>query len=173
MRRALALMAAIVLLASFATAPAAAGGPPIRAMSGNWIAVDCATWWQSFTHDVNCELFGDKSVMALTIGPGVTPAVRFVDTYSTYCVEDGFAPRFVGLGSGRYFTDPTFEGAGFLEVTLTDTRCGTDPAPDYTHSSDGAFTVAGPTVRGDSDELWDDWTCDGCDTDWGTVWYRP
>ena len=144
-----ALVAGSAVVAS--VAPAFAAGSA-TGFTGRWIAIDCATWWES-PNPVDCGVWGDGSAMTMTIGPGATPAVIYQDTFASVCANNGSpSTRWVAAGTGTY--EDTF-----LVVTFTKSGCGTFGMGGYE-----AQLYHDPG----SDTIWEDPDGDG----WGTNWHR-
>lgn len=98
-----ALGATVIAISALAisTSAAFASGPP-SGFVGNWTTIDCAATGDN----VDCGVWGDGSVMTLTIGPGETPHAVFQDSYATVCADnDSSATRWVAAGSGEYAGD--------------------------------------------------------------------
>jgi hypothetical protein len=145
-----------LLVAVALAAPSAAMASPGTAngFTGQYTAIDCATWWQENpdgSHDVDCSIWGDGSTMTLQIGRGAKPRVELVDYHSTGCIGAGLPRVFKGIGYGA------FEDPNNLAVTLPSTWCGSVRLDEA-----ASFGLYGPEPT-----LWNDPDGDG----WGTVWY--
>ena len=167
----------LVVVLSLVLAPSALAKPSWTdtRMVGLWITTDCATGGPLGTpsHTFDCGMPGplsgipgDASAMSLAIGAGSAPFVRFVDTYATYCVNNGMPQRYIATGYGIYTVPPETE-ARTMNVTFTQASCG-DVAIDPPTEPAGLYFCCQENDPS-SDSLWDD---NPHDTDWGNVWER-
>jgi hypothetical protein len=171
----------LVVMLPLVFAPSVTAKPTLAVtrLEGLWVTTDCLTGGPPGTpaHTLDCDgaftgITGDASVMSLAIGPGATPAVRFVDTYATYCVNnfDPGNPRYVATGQGVYATPPETE-ARTLIVSFSRAFCGSDEV-DPPAGSNGLYFCCqenSPSL----DNLWDDVPFgDPENTDWGILWVR-
>ena len=136
------LSAALLLLAP--TTSAASG------FVGQWTTTDCATSPQG---EIDCDVWGDGSLMAMRIGVGENPRVTFQDFFASSCAAEGPSTHWVGAGRG------TYEDV-FLFVNLDKTGCG--------RTQLGSEVVFQLYHDPGSDTLWEDEDGDG----WGVIWYR-
>ncbi len=142
----------LMILASLAFAPGVLASPSsTHGFSGNWVTTDCATGSDG---QIECEIWGDSSLMTLAIGRGDSPRVTFQDSYAISCDRAGSpSTRWVGAGTGTYFEI-------WLFATFTKTGCGT-------YQMGSAVELQFYYDSG-SDTLWEDEDGDG----WGYIWYR-
>ena len=134
------------MLLAFAPVTSAASG-----FTGLWTTIDCATSPEGV---VDCDVWGDGSLMAMRIGVGEHPRVTFQDFYAASCDGAGSpSTHFVGAGVGTY--DDIF-----LWVDLDKTGCGRTNA-----KLDIAFQLY---YDPGSDTIWEDEDGDG----WGIIWHR-
>ena len=172
-----------LVLLSLVFAPTALAKPNMTQtrVEGLWITTDCLTGGPPGTpaHTLDCDgsitgVPGDASAMSLFIGPGASPALRFVDTYATFCA-DTFGQdnvRYVATGYGVYTTPPETE-ARTLTIFFTDAHCGSEAVATDPEAENGLYFCCqenDPRL----DNLWDDFPLppDFVNTDWGTLWVR-
>ena len=142
----LAILPLIGAMLTLAPATSAASG-----FVGQWTTIDCATSPEGV---IDCDVWGDGSLMALRIGVGEHPRVTFQDFYASSCDNEGSpATHWVGAGRG------TYEDI-FLFVGLDKTGCG--------RTQMGAAVEFQFYHDPGSDTLWEDEDGDG----WGYIWYR-
>lgn len=163
----------LVILLSLTLAPSALAKPSWTntRMAGLWIATDCAT--DVFGH-YDCGLPsgtlsgipGDSSAMSLDIAAGAVPMVRFVDTYATYCFNNGLPYRWISTGYGIFTVPPETENVT-MWVTFTQSWCGTEPI-DPPADPVGLYFCCQENDPS-FDNLWDD---NPGNTDWGIFWAR-
>jgi hypothetical protein len=179
----------LILLSLILAAPASArpAWSNTRA-AGMWITTDCVTAGvppAPSDHYFDCGMPGpetggnwDASAMSLEIGAGAVPAVRFVDTYAHYCVNNGMPARFIAEGYGN-LTEGTFQVGPHTSnltilVTMTTVRCGDVVLTDLVLEPFGLYLYQHPD--GSSyDNLWDDQPLtinEVFTTDWGYLWER-
>jgi hypothetical protein len=143
------MVLAIPVLALSAPALFAAGAP--SGFVGGWRTIDCAT---SGDAGADCAVWGDGSVMTLSISPGEAPHAVFQDTYASVCASNGSqSTRWVAVGTGEY-------DAEYLWLTFTKSGCGSFGMGGY----GGVQLYYDPG----SDTIWQDEDGDG----WGLIWYR-
>jgi hypothetical protein len=165
----------LVVLLTLTLAPSASAKPSWTntRMAGLWITTDCVTDATDGTHYYDCGLPGgplsgipgDASAMSLDIAAGAVPMVRFVDTYSTYCANNGKPYRFIATGYGTFTVPPETEARTMI-VTFTKSWCGTEPN-DFAPGEAGLHLNQADDPSFDS--LWDD---NPDQTDWGYLWER-
>lgn len=119
-------------------------------LEGTWESIDCASTGEG----VDCNVWGDGSTMFLTIGSTREPTVELVDTYSTYCADQGLDTVFTATGQGDYVRDGIW-------LNFDGSWCGSTPV-DIAPYSVGLYFDPG------SGTMWEDPDGDG----WGYVWYR-
>ena len=147
---------ALVAFGWLALAPATMAFSPGSAygFAGSYVAMECATWWEErpdHLHDVDCSVWGDGSLMTLSIGRGTHPIVTQIDSSATFCANEGLPLRHRAVGYGTFVDDNN------LEVTFIAAFCGT-----VLVAAPGTMGLYGPEPT-----LWNDPDGDG----WGTVWY--
>jgi hypothetical protein len=147
----------VLVLVSLSFPAAALASGATTGFAGIWTSTDCATWWEENpdgTHDIDCDIWGDGSVIGLQIGPAESPGVIFRDWYATVCANNGSAStQFLAQGIGTHDGD-------YLNVAFTRAGCGSFNSGGF---DDALYHDPG------SDTLW---TSDPDGDGWGLIWYR-
>jgi len=147
----------VFVLLTFAPTTIASHTPTSRFV-GSWTAIDCPSVGGA-APDCSVpwfgDVYGDASLMTLQIGRGLTPPVKYQDSYASSCDNNGSpSTRWVASGTGEYA--PPFD---FLWANFTKSGCG-------------AFGMGGYSIHlyhdPGSDTIWEDTDGDNH----GTLWSR-